>query len=133
MAEVVRVRGEAPVELRPCPAWWAGGAHFPEDVVADPDDGFHHYGPEAAIATFDRIEVSDPEIIVMASVKAWTCPLDAEPGPARVQLALAPGGVITELSAELTVSSASPAGVVRGLGIGRLPCCPGRGALPTQW
>jgi hypothetical protein len=37
MAEVIRVRGGVPVELRPCSSWCMGGAHFPEDVVADPD------------------------------------------------------------------------------------------------
>jgi hypothetical protein len=78
--------------------------------VADPDDGFHHYGPEAVIATFDRMGINDPEIIVKAVVKAWTCPLDAEPGPARVQLALAPGGVITEMSAELSPGQARDVG-----------------------
>jgi hypothetical protein len=106
MAEIVHLRDGAPVELRPCPSWCTGEAHFHEDLVVDPDDGFHHYGPEAATPTFDRICIDDPEIIVTAVVKAWTCPLDAEPGPARVQLALAPGGVITELSAELTPGQA---------------------------
>jgi hypothetical protein len=106
MAEIVHPRGGAAVELRPCPSWCTGGTHFPEAAVADPDDGFHHYGPEAAIATFDRIGINDPEIIVKAVVQAWTCPLGAEPGPAQVELALAPGGVITELSAGLTPAQA---------------------------
>ena len=51
--------------------------------------------------TFDRMSLNDPEIVVKVVVKAWTCPLDAEPGPARVELHLAPGGVTTEQSAEL--------------------------------
>jgi hypothetical protein len=28
-------------------------------MVADPDDGFHHFGPEATIPTFDRIGIHD--------------------------------------------------------------------------
>ncbi len=106
MTEIVHPRGGAPVRLRPCPPWCVAATHFADDMVIDVDDGFHHYGPEAAVPTFDRMSLNDPEIIVKVVMKAWTCPLDAEPGPARVELQLAPGGVTTEQSAELTPGQA---------------------------
>ncbi len=111
MTEIVQVRGSTPVELWPWPPWYLVSEHLGDDPVAA-DDGFHHFGPEAAVPTFDRLGPDDPEIVVKVIVKVWTCPLDAEPGPGRVELQVTHGGVASEDTAELT-----PGGLVLWLGL----------------
>lgn len=88
MAETVHPRGGAPVTLRPCPPWCSRREHFSDDLAIDTDDGYHHYGPEIAIPTSDRMALNDPETVVKVSLKAWTPELDANPGPARIELQL---------------------------------------------
>ena len=63
--------------------------HFTENALIDTDDGFHHYGPELAIPTSDRMLLSGPETVVKVILKAWTPRLDADPGPGRIELQLA--------------------------------------------
>ena len=106
MTETVQVRGSAPVELQPCPPWCVMSEHFGAGLVADADDGFHHFGPEAAGPTFDRLGPHDPGIVVKVLVKAWTCPLDAKAGPGRVELQVTQGSVASEDTAELTPGQA---------------------------
>jgi len=38
-----------PVALRTCPPWCMRSQHFTADLAIDPDDGYHHYGPQIAI------------------------------------------------------------------------------------
>ena len=106
MTEIVHPRGGAPVTLRPCPPWCTSSEHFTEHAVIDTDDGFHHYGPEVAIPTSDRMLWSDPETVVKVILKAWTSRLDADPGPARVELQLATTEQNTDTFVELTADEA---------------------------
>lgn len=108
MAEVVNLRGGGEAALRPCPAWCTRGRHFPEGAAADPDDGYHHYGPEAEVATADRLLVlpGEPPAVLRVLLKSWTQPLGAEPGPARIELNLGTAAAGTDMSAELTTEQA---------------------------
>lgn len=106
MTETVYPRGGDPVTLRPCPPWCTESRHFSNEDIVDVDDGFHHYGPEIAIPTSDRMLVDDPETVVKVILKSWTHPLDAEPGPGRVDLALATTEGYTDMYAELTPDEA---------------------------
>jgi len=107
VAEVVHLRGGGEVAMRPCPAWCTQARHFPQGTVADPDDGYHHYGPEADIATADRLPGLDNEPAVLRVIlKSWVQPLDAGPGPARIELNLGTAAAGTDMSAELTPDQA---------------------------
>jgi hypothetical protein len=67
MTEVVRPADGDPVALRPCPAWCAERRHFAGDMVIHADDGYHHYGTEAEVATSrplaDMAVGGDPVIV----------------------------------------------------------------------
>lgn len=88
MTEIIYPRGGEPVTLRECPAWCTLSHHFAGVEVVDIDDGFHHEGPEVAIPTSDQMSTDDPYSVVKVTLRAWTHPLDADPGPGHVTLAL---------------------------------------------
>jgi hypothetical protein len=104
--EVVRTHEGDAVTLRPCPPWCAEGRHFTEDAVIDATDGYHHYGPETEISTADSMLVIGPETVIRVMLKSWTCPLHAEPGPARIELQLGTAEERTDMNAELTPAEA---------------------------
>lgn len=106
MPEIINVRGGDPVSLRPCPSWCALSQHFADGDTVDTDDGFHHYGPEIAIPTSDRAMVDDPETVVKVTLKSWTHPLSAGPGPSLVELQLATTEYNTDMLVELTPGQA---------------------------
>ena len=83
MTEIVHPRNGDAVALQPCPAWCSVNEHFADDTVIDADDGFHHYGPEIAVPTSDRMFATGPESVVKVILKSWTHPLDADPQSAR--------------------------------------------------
>lgn len=76
MTEIVHPRDGNAVALHPRPAWCTLDEHFADDAVIDADDGFHHYGPEIAVPTSDRMFTTGPESVVKVILKAWTHPLD---------------------------------------------------------
>ena len=106
MTETVHPRGGDPVRLRPCPPWCIETRHFNDNDIVDVDDGYHHYGPEIAIPTSDRMLTTGPETIVKVILKSWTHPLDAEPGPGRIELQLATIEHNTDMYAELSPDEA---------------------------
>jgi hypothetical protein len=106
MDEVVHPRGGDPVTLRPCPPWCTLYIHFNTDSPIDTDAGYHHRGPELAVPTNDRASLHDPYTIVKVTLKSWTHPLDAEPGPTQIELQLAEGETNTDRYAELTSGQA---------------------------
>ena len=106
--EVVRpLDGEA-VTLRPCPPWCTEGRHFADDEVIYADHGYHHYGTEIEVPTsYKFLGMADgPETIVRAVLKSWTHPLDAEPGPALIELNLGTTAERTDMCAEVTPAEA---------------------------
>jgi len=80
MTETVYPRNGEAVTLRPCPPWCILIQHFAGVPVVDADDGFHHDGPQIVIPAADRMFTGAPEAVVKVRLKAWTHPLDAEPG-----------------------------------------------------
>jgi hypothetical protein len=106
MMEIIYPQDGDAVTLRPCPHWCTLSEHFAHDEVVHADDGFHHYGPEIAVRTSFRTFVDSPDSVVKVLVKAWTTPLDAEPGPARVELQLADTEHNTDMYVELTPDQA---------------------------
>ena len=106
-AEVVRPLDGAAVALRPCPPWCTEVRHFADGVIYA-DDGYHHYGREIEIPTSCRfLGMTDgPRTVVRAVLKSWTCPLDADPGPALIELNLGTGAERTDLCAEITPAEA---------------------------
>lgn len=106
MTEIINVRGGAPVSLRPCPSWCALSQHFADGDTVDAGDGFHHYGPEIAIPTSDRAMVDGPATVVKVTLKSWTHPQGAGPGPGRVELQLATTEYNTDMLVELTPGQA---------------------------
>ena len=106
MTETIHLRNGNTASLRPCPSWCILGQHFPEDHPVNTDDGFHHYGPESAVPTSDRMLLDSPELVVKVILKAWTHPLDAEPGPGLIELQLAEGDHNTDMCVELTPGQA---------------------------
>jgi len=106
MPEVVQPRGGEPVTLRPCPPWCTLDEHFAGQDVIDTDDGYHHYGPEIEVPTADRMSADDPGTVVRVTLKSWTHPLDAGPGPARVELNLGTAEKGTDMCADLTPAEA---------------------------
>jgi hypothetical protein len=80
--EVIYPRDGDPVALRPCPPWCTLDRHFADDDVIDSDNGYHHYGPEIAVPTSDRMLGLNysPETVVKVILKSWTHPPDAGPG-----------------------------------------------------
>ena len=106
MTEVVHPRNGDAIALGSCPPWCALSRHFTDDAVIDADDGYHHCGPEIAIPTSDRMYRDAPETVIWAILKSWTHPLDADPGPAVVEINLGTAGERTDACAELTPAQA---------------------------
>jgi hypothetical protein len=106
MDEVVHPRGGDPVTLRPCPPWCTLDSHFDTGSPIDTDDGYHHRGSELAVPTNDRASLHDPYTIVKVTLKSWTHPLHAEPGPTQVELQLAEGETNTDRYVDVTPDQA---------------------------
>ena len=72
------------------------------------DHGYHHYGQEAEVRTSCRfLGMTDgPETIVRVVLKSWTHPLDADPGPALIELNLGTAGERTDMCAGITPGEA---------------------------
>jgi hypothetical protein len=104
--EVVRTREGDVVTLRPCPPWCTERRHFTADIVTDATDGYHHYGPETEIPTADLKLGTGTETVVRILLKSWSCPLHAEPGPARIEPRLGTAEERTDLNVELTPAEA---------------------------
>jgi hypothetical protein len=109
MTEVVRPADGDPVALRPCPAWCTERRHFAGDMVIHADDGYHHYGTEAEVATsrpFADMAVGGDPVIVRVFLTSWTHPLGADPGPALIELNLGTAADRTDMCAEMTPDEA---------------------------
>jgi hypothetical protein len=76
--------------------------------VIDSDDGYHHYGPHAEVETSDPLVglPGDPDTIVRVTLKSWTHPLGAGPGPARIEINLGTTRLSTDRCTELTPGEA---------------------------
>jgi hypothetical protein len=102
--EVVHPRDGDAVALRPCPAWCTAGRHFDdgEAVYAD------HDGTEIQVPTSCKFlgTADGPPTIVRIALKSWTHPLDAEPGPALIELNLGTAAKRTDMCAEITPAEA---------------------------
>ena len=106
--EVVYPLDGDPVTLRPCPPWCAEARHFAEDETIYADHGYHHYGTEGEVPTtypFAGLTDGDPTI-VRAVLKSWTHPLDAGPGPTRIELNLGTAASRTDSCVEVTSAEA---------------------------
>ena len=108
MPEVVRPLDGAPVTLRPCPHWCTETRHFADDEVIYADHGYHHYGSEIEVPTSDTFGgMSDgPATIIRVVLKSWTHPMDADPGPTRIELNLGTATERTDLCAEISPAEA---------------------------
>jgi hypothetical protein len=108
MAEIVRPRDGGAVTLRPCPPWCTESQHFTDGDAVYSDDGYHHVGAEVEVPTaypFTGLANGEPTV-VRAVLKSWTHPLDADPGPARVEINLGTAVERTDSCAELTPAEA---------------------------
>jgi hypothetical protein len=94
------------VDLKPCPPWCLGDHGFPQGApVPVTMDGFHHAGPDTSVAVAWRAWLTDgPPDRVTARLASFTMPLDADPGPARIDLHLQSS--TDEASTELTPAEA---------------------------
>jgi hypothetical protein len=110
MTEVVYPLGGPPVALRPCPSWCILKRHFADGQRVHVDDGFHHYGPETAVPVSDTFPGeaggSQSRMVIRAVLKAWTQPLGAAPGPARIELNFGTAEAGTDMAAEITPDEA---------------------------
>lgn len=108
MPEVVHPRDGDAVALRPCPAWCTAGRHFDDGEAVYTDHGYHHNGTEIEVPTsYKFLGTADgPQTIVRAVLKSWTHPLDAEPGPALIELNLGTAAKRTDMCAEITPAEA---------------------------
>ena len=108
MTEVVHPLDGDSVALRPCPPWCTESRHFAGGEAIYADHGYHHYGTEIEVPTSDTfLGMTDgPQTIVRAVLKSWTHPLDADPGPALIELNLGTAGKRTEMCAEITPAEA---------------------------
>jgi hypothetical protein len=107
MEEVVYPRDGDPVALYPCPSWCIEDRHFADGGVIHSDDGYHHYGPEIAVPTSYRmLGLDGPETVVKVFLTSWTHPLDAEPGPALIELQFGTAETNTDMCAEITPAQA---------------------------
>jgi hypothetical protein len=108
MPEVVYPRDGVAVTLHPCPFWCVQERHFLDTDVIHADDGYHHYGLEIEVPTSDRFSgfTDGPEMVVRVVLKSWTHPLDAEPGPARIEINLGTAEERTDACAEITFHEA---------------------------
>lgn len=108
MTEVVHPLDGDPVALRPCPAWCTAGRHFAGGEAVYADHGYHHYGSEIEVPTsygFPGMTDGSPTI-VRAVLRSWTHPLDADPGPALIELNLGTAAGRTDMCAEITPAEA---------------------------
>jgi hypothetical protein len=80
--------------------------HFAEDDVVDADDGYHHYGPEAAVPACDRVSHDAPATVVRVTLKSWTHPLGAEPGRALIEINIGSAAELSDACAEITPGQA---------------------------
>jgi hypothetical protein len=58
------------------------------------------------VPTSGRWHRDEPEIVVRAILKSWTCPLGADPGPPLVEVNLGTDSQLTDACAELTPAQA---------------------------
>ena len=108
MPEVVHPRDGDAVTLRPCPGWCTAGRHFGDGEAVYADHGYHHDGPQIEVPTSYKFlgMAYGPPTIVRAVLKSWTHPLDAEPGPALIELNLGTAAERTDMCAEITPAEA---------------------------
>ena len=108
MAEIVRPRDGNPVVLRPCPPWCTLTRHFTAGQPVDSDDGYHHEGAVAEVATaYPFLGTTEGEpTIVRAALRSWTHPLGAAPGPVVIELNLGTRASRTDSCAELSPAEA---------------------------
>jgi hypothetical protein len=85
-----------------CPPWCTLSLHFADGEGIDADDGYHHCGPQIAVPASYRMHRDAPETVVRAILKSWTHPLDAEPGPALIEINLGTAGEWADACAEIT-------------------------------
>jgi hypothetical protein len=106
--EVVRPLDGDAVTLRPCPPWCTQGRHFTDDELVYADHGYHHYGTETEVPTSYKFggTTDGRQTIVRAVLKSWTHPLDADPGPALIELNLGTAATRTDMCAEITPAGA---------------------------
>ena len=87
------------------------GRHFADDEAIYADHGYHHYGTEIEVQTaypFAGMTDGAPTI-GRAVLKSWTHPLDADPGPALIELNLGTAAGRTGMCAEITPAEARAA------------------------
>ena len=108
MPEVVHPLDGIPVTLQSCPAWCTEDRHFANDEVVYADHGYHHYGTEIEVPTaYPFLGMTDGvPTIVRAVLKSWTHPLDADPGPALIELNFGTAAERTDICAEITPGEA---------------------------
>jgi len=106
VTEIIYPRDGGAVRLGPCPPWCTLSEHFADDDVVDAEDGFHHFGPQVAVPTSDRMLTDRPESVVKVTLKAWANRLDAEPGPGCIELQLATTEYDTDMFVDLTPDQA---------------------------
>ncbi|MEV3925930.1 DUF6907 domain-containing protein [Actinomadura coerulea] len=84
----ITTRDGLQVTLQPCPTWCTTD-HFDPGTYLHLEDGFHHLSEPVDILTTDISRIPDGEpTTVQMRLKAFTAPLNAAPGPTRVELAL---------------------------------------------
>lgn len=108
MPEVAYLRDGDAVTLRPCPPWCTEERHFTDDEMVYADDGFHHYGQEVEVPTSCPFlgTTDEAATIIRVVLKSWTHPLDADPGPALIELNLGTASERTDSCAEITPAEA---------------------------
>lgn len=108
MTEVVHPHDGDAITLRPCPPWCTLRRHVDDDGPVYASDGYHHYGPDRAMPASDRfLGLADgPGIVVRVTLKSWTCPLAAAPGPALIEVNLGTAEAATDMGAEITPGQA---------------------------
>lgn len=108
MAEVVHPRDGDAVTLLPCPTWCTVGRHFGDSEAVYADHGYHHCGTEIEVPTcYKFLGTADgPPTIIRVVLKSWTCPLDADPGPALIELNLGTAVQRTDMCTEISPAEA---------------------------
>jgi hypothetical protein len=108
MTEVVHPLDGETVALRPCPPWCTESRHFADREAVYADHGYHHYGTEVEVPTSDTFlgTADGSRTIVRAVLKSWTHPLNADPGPALIELNLGTARERTDMCAEITAAEA---------------------------
>lgn len=86
---IVELTDGSTVELKPCPAWCLGDHGFPRETPVSPViDSFHHQGPDATVSVAWRANPDAGPDSVTVQLMSFTEPLDADPGPARIDIYL---------------------------------------------